>query len=130
MRGELRTDTNVVGTEVETPADCTTFESADESLTHQVQEELKWRCGRQRGRVIAGLRVHVAGDTTMLICATVDDMAIVQHELIGAIQCILVRLGAPPQLVFTTRGGWDVRSGGAGNASRRPHASHDVPAPR
>lgn len=114
--------------EASTPADHACPESADEALTRQVQEELKWRCGRQRGRVIAGLRVHVAEGATVLICATVDDMAIVQHELIGAIQCILARLGAPPQLVFTTHGGWDARSGGAGNARSRPTLSPGVPA--
>jgi hypothetical protein len=77
--------------------------------------------------VIAGLRVHVAEGTTLLICATVEDMAIVQHELIGALQCILVRLGVPPQLVFTTCGGWEYRSSGAGNAGSRPTSMPGVP---
>ena len=66
-----------------------------------------WRCGRQWGRVIAGLRVHSTDATTLLICATVEDMAIVQHELIGAIQYILQRLGVPSQRVFTTRADWN-----------------------
>ena len=85
-----------------------------------------WRCGRQRGRVIAGLRVHGSESATLLICATVEDMAIVQHEFIGALQCILARLGAPPQLVFTTRGGWEARSSGAGNGPPRPNSMPGV----
>jgi hypothetical protein len=95
-------------------------ESADEACTRQVRAELMLRCGRQRGRVIAGLRMHIASDATLLICATFEDMAIVQHELIGAIQCILAQLGVPPQLVFTMYGGWEARSDDAGNACSRP----------
>jgi hypothetical protein len=129
VQGESFTETGAAIAEAEFPAECTPPTSADDALTRQIQEELRMRCGRQRGRVIAGLRVHVAGDATLLICATVDDMAIVQHELIGALQCILVRLGAPPQLVFTTHRGWEAKSRGAGNARSHPHASHDVPAP-
>ena len=45
-----------------------------------------------------------AGGTTLLIWATFD-IDIVQSELIGAIQRILMQLGAPPQLVFTTHAG-------------------------
>jgi hypothetical protein len=63
------------------------------------------RCGRQPGRVIAGLRIHVAGGTTLLI---------------GTLQRILMQLGAPPQLVFTTRAGREVRRDGAGNVRSRP----------
>jgi len=43
----------------------------------------------------------------------------VQRELIGALQHILARLGAPPQLVFTTRAGWETRSTRDGNAYSR-----------
>jgi hypothetical protein len=125
-QGEAFTATDAAIAAAQPPADCPPPESADDALTRQVQEELMWRCGRQRGRVITGLRVHVAEGATVLICATVDDMAIVQHELIGALQCILVRLGAPPQLVFTTRGGWEARSSGAGNARSRPDAQQGV----
>jgi hypothetical protein len=113
--------------EADAPADCPPPESADDALTRTVQAELRMRCGRQRGRVIEGLRVHVAGDATLLICATVEDMAIVQRELIGALQHILGRLGVTPQLVFTTRAGWDARKGGAGNARSRPTATNGAP---
>ena len=130
VQGESFTETDAAIAEAESPADCPPPESADDALTREVQAELRMRCGRQRGRVIEGLRVHVAGDTTLLICATFADMDIVQRELIGALQHILARLGAPPQLVFTTRAGWEARSGGAGNARSRPHPSHGVPAPR
>jgi hypothetical protein len=78
------------------------------------------RRGRWYGRVIAGLKVHTAGGTTLIICATISDMGIVQNEMIGAVQSILAWLGAPPQIVFTTRAGWEARSGGAGNARSRP----------
>jgi hypothetical protein len=101
--------------------------SADDVFSSQVREELLLRCGRQRGRVIAGLQVHVAGGTTLLICATFEDMAIVQNELIGATQRILMQLGAPPQLVFTTRAGWEARRDGAGNARSRPTSNQSVP---
>ncbi len=94
--------------------------SADEALTRQVQAELMMRRGRQCGQVIERLMVHVAGGTTLIICATFEDMAIVQNELIGALQRILMRLGAPLQLVFTTRAGWEARRDGAGNACSRP----------
>jgi len=49
---------------------------------------------------------------TLVICATFDDMDIVQKEMIGAVQHILVRLGTPPQMVFTTCAGWEARSTG------------------
>lgn len=84
-------------------------EPANEDLTHQLQAELMVRRGRQDSRMIAGLRVHVVGGTTRIICATIGDMDIVQREMIGAIQPILVRLGVPPQMIFTTRAGWKAR---------------------
>jgi hypothetical protein len=102
--------------EVESPAECLLLESADDALTREVQAELRMRCGRQRGRVIEGLRVHIASGTTLIICATFADLDIVQRELIGALQRILEPLGAPAQLVFTTRAGWEVRKRDAGNA--------------
>src|SRR6266540_1923852 len=122
VQGESFTETDAAIAEAESPAECTPPESADDALTREVQAELRMRCGRQRGRVIEGLRVHVAGGTTLLICATFADLDIVQRELIGALQHILARLGAPPQLVFTTGAGWDSRRGGAGNARSRPDA--------
>jgi hypothetical protein len=96
----------------------------DDTLTRQVQDELRLRCGRQRSSVIAGLHIQVAGDTTRLICATFADLAIVQNELIGALHGILVQLGAPPQLVFTTRAGWEARSSGTGDIHSSPAAVH------
>jgi hypothetical protein len=126
VRGESFTKTDAVIAEADAPANCPPPESSDDEHTRQVQAELRMRCGRQRGRLIAGLRVHVAGDATLLICATVDDMAIVQHELIGALQYILGRLGAPPQLVFTTRAGWEVKKRDAGNVRIRPDAQQGV----
>jgi hypothetical protein len=59
--------------------------STDDVFSSQVRQELMLRCGRKRGPVIAGLRVHIASRTTLLICATFEDMAIVQNELIGAL---------------------------------------------
>jgi hypothetical protein len=126
VRGELLTDTNAAIAEAESPAECTPLESADDAITREIQAELRMRCGRQRGRVIEGLRVHVAGDTALIICATFADLDIVQRELIGALQHILERLGAPPQLVFTTRAGWESRMDGAGNARSRPDAQQGV----
>jgi hypothetical protein len=102
-------------------------ESADEALTHQIQAELMVRCGRRYGRVIEGLRIHVAGGTSLIICATFEDMSLVQRELIGAIHGIVVQLGAPPQLIFTTRAGWEARNHDAGNARSRPDARQGVP---
>src|SRR6266508_6814227 len=52
-----------------------------------------------------------AGGTTLLIWATFD-IDIVQSELIGAIQRILVRLGTPPQLLLTTSAVWAAGSAG------------------
>jgi hypothetical protein len=99
----------------------------DEALTRQVQAELRLRCGRQRGRVIEGLHIHVGGSTTVIICATCEDMGSIQRELLGAMRPILAELGAPPQLVFTTCAGWEAHRGGAGNARSRPAASSGVP---
>src|SRR4051812_24817949 len=115
VQGESFTETDAVIAEANASANCPPPESADDEHTRQVQAELRMRCGRQRGPLIAGLRVHVAGDATLLICATVDDMAIVQRELIGALQHILRRLGVPPQPIFTTQAGWDLRRDGVGN---------------
>ncbi len=120
VQGESFTETDAAIAEAESPAECTPPESADDALTREVQAELKMRCGRLRGRVIEGLRVHVAGGTSLIICATFEDMNLVQRELIGAFQRILVGLGAPPQLVFTTRAGWEARRDRAGNARYRP----------
>jgi hypothetical protein len=50
--------------------------------------------------------MHVAGDTTRLLCATLDDLHVVQRDLAGAIQGILAGLGVPPRLASTTRAGW------------------------
>jgi len=126
VQGEPFTETDAVIDEADAPADCMTLESTDDALTRAVQAELRMRCGRQRGRVIEGLRVHVAGDTALIICATFADLDIVQRELIGALQRILGQLGAPPQLVFTTRAGWEARNCDAGNARSRPDAQQGV----
>ena len=127
MRGEAFTDTNTAITEAGPSADCVPPESADDVITRAVQAELRMCCGRQRGRVIDGLRVHVAGDTALIICATFADLDIVQRELIGALQRILGQLGAPSQLVFTTRAGWDARKRDAGNGSSRPMSMQSMP---
>ncbi len=125
-QGEPFIDMSLAIAEALSPADCPPPESADDALTRQIQAELRMRCGRQRGRVIAGLRVHVASGTTLIICATFADLDIVQRELIGALQHILARLGVPPQLVFTTRAGWDARRDGAGNARSRPDVQQGI----
>jgi hypothetical protein len=128
-QGEPFIDIGPAIAEAQSPADCPPPESADDALTREVQAELRMRCGRQRGRVIEGLRVHVAGGTTLIICATCADLDIVQRELIGALQHILARLGVPPQLVFTTRAGWDARKSDAGNTSSRPDGRQGVLSP-
>jgi hypothetical protein len=128
-QGEPFTDMDPAIAEAQSPADCSPPESADDELTRQIQAELRMRCGRQRGRVIEGLRVHVAGDTSLVICATFAEMSLVQRELIGALQHILGRLEAPPQLVFTTRAGWHARKRDAGNASSRPDGRQGVVSP-
>ncbi|MDQ2996824.1 MAG: hypothetical protein M3R61_07195, partial [Chloroflexota bacterium] len=120
LHGEPCAKTAAAIVEADTPADCLRPESADDKLTREIQAELRLRCGRQRGRVIDGLRVHVAVSASLIICATFADLDVVQHELIGAIQCLLVRLGAPPQLVFTTHAGWEARNRDTGNARSRP----------
>jgi hypothetical protein len=89
-----------------------------EDLTRQFQAELIARCGHRYRRVVEGLHVHVAGGTTRLVCATLDDMRLVQRELSGAIQPILAGLGAPPRLVFTTLAAWEARD--AGHAWSQP----------
>jgi hypothetical protein len=126
-QGQQFTAMDAAIAEAESPAECLLPESADDMLTSEVQAELRMRCGRQRGRVIEGLRVHVAGDTTLVICATFADLNIVQRELIGALQRILEALGAPSQLVFTTRAGLEARKRDAGNARSRLHQSHGMP---
>jgi hypothetical protein len=105
--GDSLSDLDAASAEVGPPANCSSPQALDDQITHEVQAELSLRCGRQRGRVIDGLRVHVAGGTSLLICATFADLDIVQRELIGALQHILGQLGAPPQLMFTTRAGWE-----------------------
>jgi hypothetical protein len=130
VQAEPFTDTDAAIAEARPSAECTPPESADDALTREVQAELRMRCGRQRGRVIEGLRVHVASGTTLIICATFADLDIVQRELIGALQYILGRLGAPAQLVFTTCAGWESRRDGAGNARSRLTSMRGVPAPR
>lgn len=116
------TETNASIAEAQSPAECLPPEAADDALTREVQAELRMRCGRQRGRMIEGLHVHVAGSTSLLICATASDMDIIQRELIGALQRILVQLGAPSQLVFTTRAGWEARKRDVGSARSHPNA--------
>jgi len=129
VQGESLTEIDAAIAEAESPAEWTPPESADDALTREVQAELRMRCGRQRGRVIEGLRVHVAGDTALIICATFADLDIVQRELIGALQHILARLGVPAQLAFTTPAGWHARKRDAGNASRRPDGRQGVVSP-
>ena len=116
------TETNASIAEAWPPVDYPSSEAADDALTREVQAELMMCCGRQRGRVIEGLHVHVAGSTSLLICATPSDMDIIQRELIGALQRILEQLGAPSQLVFTTRAGWEARKRDAGSARSHPNA--------
>ncbi len=116
-------DRDVAVTETRAPDDCLSPVSADDTLTRQIQAELKLRCSRQRGRVIDGLQIHVAATTSLVICATHADMEIVQRELIGALHRILGSLGAPVQLVFTTRAGWEAEHRNTGNARNRPHLS-------
>jgi hypothetical protein len=127
VQGEPFIDTDAAIAEADAPADCLPPESTDDALTRQIQAELRLRCGRQRGPVIAGLRVHVAGGTALIICATFADLDIVQRELIGALQRILRQLDAPSQLVFTTRAGWEARNRDAGNAYSRPDVQQGRP---
>jgi hypothetical protein len=129
--GQLCRHTGIQGVidEVNTAVDPPRIASSDETLTRQVQEELMLRCGRRYGRVIEGLWLHVDGGTSLIIFATFEDMSLVQRELIGALQGILIQLGAPPQLTFTTRVGWEARNHDAGNARVRSYQRHNVPSP-
>jgi hypothetical protein len=95
-------------------------ESAEEALRNQVRAELMLRCDHRQRRVIKGLQVHVTSGITMIICATFADLAIVQNELLGALQRMLAGLGAPRKLVFTTRAGWEARRDVAENAFSHP----------
>lgn len=124
------TDTNRTIPKVGPSGDYVPSEAPDDALTREVRAELKLCCGRQRGRVIEKLQVQAAGDTTRIICATVADLDIVQRELLGALQRILIGLDAPYQLVFTTRAALEARMGDAGNARSRPHLKPGVPVSR
>jgi hypothetical protein len=95
-------------------------------LTQQLHADLLAQCGRRYRPLIAGLQVQLASSTTLIICASVGDLRIVQHELSGAIRHILGRLGAPAQLLFTTRAEWEARRSDAGNARSRPAALHGL----
>lgn len=81
----------------------------DEAVTRQVQAELLVCCGRRYRQVIGGLAIQVANGTTLLICATPDDMRLVQYDLMGAIHPLLRGLGAPEQVACITRAAWEVR---------------------
>jgi hypothetical protein len=123
VQPEQPTDTLGVISAAQAPAEpILRTEIADDAITQHVQDELSVRCSRQRDQVIAGLRIHLAGGTTLIICATSADMVIIQRELLGALQCILVGLGAPLHLVFTTRAGWAAQRDRARNARSRPSA--------
>ena len=97
----------------------------DAALTQELHTDLLAQCGRRYRPVIMGLEAHTAGGTTVIVCASVSDMAVVHNELLGAIHAILARLGAPMQLVCTTRAAWQARRGSAGNARSRPAAAQD-----
>ncbi len=100
---------------------------AGETVWGQVQAELRPRCGRRYYRVIEQLQVHVVGGTTVIICATAEDMGLVQRELLGPLRHILANLGTPPQLVFTTRAGWEARRARAGNTCSSATATNGIP---
>lgn len=119
------TDTASVG--AGRPASSAPPESTDDTLTRQVQAELRMRCGRQRGRVIEGLRVHAIGYTSRIVCATCVDMDIVQHEMIGALHRILEQLGAPSQLVFTICAGSGAQHRNARDTRSRPNTRQHGP---
>ena len=81
VQGEPFIDMSLAIAEAQSPADCPPPESADDALTCQVQAELRMRCGRQRGRVIEALQIHVAGDMALIICATFADLDIVSNRV-------------------------------------------------
>jgi hypothetical protein len=56
MQEESFIDRALAISEAQSPADCLSPESADDALTREIQAELRLRCGRQRGRMIEGLR--------------------------------------------------------------------------
>ena len=67
LQTEAFSDKDAAIAEAELLAACALPESAGDTLTRQIQAELRMRCGRQRGRVIEGLCVHVAGSTSLII---------------------------------------------------------------
>jgi hypothetical protein len=83
--------------------------AANATLTQELRTELLSQCGRRYRPLIAGLEVQAAPSTTVLICASVCDLGIVQNELLGAIHGILARLRVVMPVVCTTRAGWDTR---------------------
>jgi len=90
-------------------ADLSSTTASNTALTQELRAELLAQCGRRYRPIISGLEIQTSPSATVLICANVSDMRVVQNELLGAIHGILARLGAPTQLVHTTRAGWQAR---------------------
>jgi hypothetical protein len=65
----------------------------------------------------------------VIICATTEDMSLLQRELLGPLRRILAHLDAPPQLVFTTRAGWEARRERTGNTRSPATATNGMPSP-
>jgi hypothetical protein len=93
--------------------------ASDASLTQELRAELLLQCGRRYRPIIAGLEVQTSPGTTVLICASVSDMTMVQNELLGAVHSTLARLGAPTPVAYTTRAGHLVRRSHDGHAPSR-----------
>jgi hypothetical protein len=101
------------------PADPERPPATDAALTQELRAELLLRCGRRYRPIIAGLEVQTSPGTTVLICASVSDMTVVQNELLGAVHSTLARLGAPTPVAYTTRAGHLVRRSHDGHAPSR-----------
>jgi hypothetical protein len=117
------TDALDEGVGAQRPADPERCPASDAALTQELRAELLNQCGRRYRPIIAGLEVQTNAGATLLICASVPDMGVVQNELLGAVHATLVRIGAPTRVVFTTRAAQLERHRQDGNTHRREAAS-------
>jgi hypothetical protein len=105
------------------PADPERPLASDVALTQDLRAELLNQCGRRYRPIIAGLEVQTNPDTTVLICAGVSDLTVIQNDLLGAVHSTLARLGAPIPVVYTTRAAQLERHSRDRNTHRREAAS-------
>jgi hypothetical protein len=86
-------------------------------LTKELRSRLRVQCGRSYRRVIDGLAVQVAGDTTVIYCASLDDRLAVLDALMGALRWIVADLGLPTTIRVTERPPDGLEAPGGGGQS-------------